>query len=332
MNPRSSSISKISLACVAAVVLSTVGCRPAARPVPASEPATEPAVVAARPEASSTSVLSVSDQSPSAQSPSAQGSAAQVPSGPKTSSVPAEAGSSVIPSTPGSSNTSGISGVAAAPKVAEPAKVNEPQPAPVPVPVTVGAKFVDGPGDPAPATSTPPRAHRPGEDGLGRDTPPAPPITAPPVPTNTGVLRSEIAAAINAERAALGLPSVTMSHGLGAQCEAVALMANPSVLHPHLNGSGCQWGGEQWGDVMEVTTQFNGTSTDAVINFMQSQSHRNTLMVPGATHIQVGVVCNADGRLFVAVLVLDRSWSSGSSPGSSHVTNPGSGSTCTQES
>lgn len=165
---------------------------------------------------------------------------------------------------------------------------------------------------------------------------PAPASASTP---NYAEMSSEVFAQVNAERAARGLAplerlaladghATTVAnhlHSLGALDGHAMFSAN--VNDWYFSGQGIWGAGEN-------LAYNNGTTNQAVVNLMNSASHRANILSSGFTHIGVGLACSATGRLYTVMHFTSDDYaaisgSGGSTPAATPVvTDPTQGSTC----
>lgn len=167
---------------------------------------------------------------------------------------------------------------------------------------------------------------------------PAPASASTP---NYAEMSSEVFAQINAERAGRGLgplERLALADGhattvanhledLGALDGHATFTANVNNWYFY-SGSGIYGAGEN-------LAYNNGTTNQAVVNLMNSASHRENILSEGFTHVGVGLACAPTGRLYTVMHftsddhVLMSTSHGGPTPAATPVvTDPTLGSTC----
>jgi hypothetical protein len=142
---------------------------------------------------------------------------------------------------------------------------------------------------------------------------PAPPAGA--MTANGGAINAELAALINHERAAYGLPALP-TIDLGAHAWAHHLVVTGTFAHASLTVDA--------ENLASATS--NHTTGDMVVMWMNSPGHRTNMLNPNAVAIDVGISCGG-GRM-VAVARFHQAWAIPTVGGGPRAVAPGSGASC----
>ncbi len=164
---------------------------------------------------------------------------------------------------------------------------------------------------------------------------PAPASAAP----NYAAMSSEVYAQVNAERAARGLAPLERLPLAEGHATTVAYHLNDlGRLDNHAmfnaNVDGWYFSGQGIWGAGENLAYNHGTTNQAVVNLMNSSSHRANILSTGFTHIGIGLACSDSGRLYTVMHFTSDDYvamssSGGSAPAATPiVTNPNEGSTC----
>ncbi len=167
-------------------------------------------------------------------------------------------------------------------------------------------------------------------------------VTLSPAPAeatpNYAAMSSEVFAQINAERAGRGMaPLERLALADGHATTVANHLLNLGQLDGHAlfsaNVNDWYFSGQGIWGAGENLAFNNGTTNQAVVNLMNSASHRANILSTGFTHVGVGLACSSSGRLYTVMHFTSDDYvamssAGGSTPANPIVTDPTQGSTC----